>query len=42
VAVVAAPALGFTFSPDGLKNVTVPVQLWRAEDDVIVPHPRYA
>ena len=41
-AVVAAPALGFTFSPDGLKNVKVPVQLWRAANDVIVPHPRYA
>lgn len=41
-AVVVAPALGFTFSPDGLKNVRMPVQLWRAEDDVILPHPRYA
>lgn len=41
-AVVAAPALGFTFSPDGLKNVKVPVQLWRAENDMVVPHPRYA
>ncbi len=41
-AVVAAPALGFTFSPDGLRSVKVPVQLWRAENDVIVPHPRYA
>ncbi len=41
-AVVAAPALGFAFSPEGLKNVKVPVQLWRAENDVIVPHPRYA
>jgi predicted dienelactone hydrolase len=41
-AVVAAPALGFTFSPDGLRNVKVPVQLWRAENDVVVPHPRYA
>ncbi|MDB5796543.1 MAG: putative lipoprotein signal peptide [Paucimonas sp.] len=41
-AVVAAPALGFTFSPDGLKTVHIPVQLWRAEDDVILPHPRYA
>jgi predicted dienelactone hydrolase len=41
-AVVAAPALGFTFAPDGLKNVKVPVQLWRAENDVVVPHPRYA
>ena len=41
-AVVAAPALGFTFSPDGLKNLKVPVQLWRADNDVLVPHPRYA
>ena len=41
-AVVAAPALGFTFAPDGLKGVKVPVQLWRAENDVLVPHPRYA
>ena len=41
-AVVAAPALGFTFSPDGLTNVKVPVQLWRAENDTLVPHPRYA
>ncbi len=41
-AVVAAPALGFTYSPDGLKNVKVPVQLWRAENDAVVPHPRYA
>ena len=41
-AVVVAPALGFTFAPDGLKNVKVPVQLWRAENDVVAPHPRYA
>jgi predicted dienelactone hydrolase len=41
-AVVAAPAMGFVFSPDGLKNVTIPVQLWRAEDDAILPQPRYA
>lgn len=41
-AVVAAPAIGFAFSPDGLKDVKVPVQLWRAEHDTLVPHPRYA
>lgn len=41
-AVVAAPALGFTFAPDGLKDVKLPVQLWRAENDDVVPHPRYA
>ncbi|WP_218190980.1 alpha/beta hydrolase family protein [Enhydrobacter aerosaccus] len=31
--VVAAPAFGFAFSPDGLKNVRIPVQLWRAAED---------
>ena len=41
-AVVAAPALGFTFAPEGLKNVKMPVQLWRAENDTVLPHPRYA
>lgn len=41
-AVVAAPALGFVFAPDGLKEVTVPIQLWRAGNDVILPHPWYA
>jgi predicted dienelactone hydrolase len=38
-AVVAAPAIGFTFGGTGLKNVRVPVQLWRAEDDTILPSP---
>jgi len=41
-AVVAQPALGFTFVPDGLKGVTVPVQLWRAEEDHVLPNPDYA
>jgi predicted dienelactone hydrolase len=40
--VVAAPALGFTFTPDGLRHVTVPVQLWRADADTILPAPYYA
>lgn len=40
--VVAAPALGFTFAPAGLANVRQPVQLWRAADDRILPHPDYA
>lgn len=39
---MAAPALGFALSPDELKNVMIPVQLWQAEDDVILPHSRYA
>jgi predicted dienelactone hydrolase len=41
-AVVAAPAVGYAFGRDGLKDVTVPVQLWRAGDDHILPHPDYA
>jgi predicted dienelactone hydrolase len=41
-AVIAAPALGFTFGPKGLKAITVPVQLWRDEDDHILPNPDYA
>lgn len=41
-AVVAAPAVGFAFAPDGLRNVNVPVQLWSAENDVLVPQARYA
>jgi predicted dienelactone hydrolase len=38
-AIIAAPALGFTFSADGLKEVTVPIELWRAADDRILPNP---
>lgn len=41
-AVVAAPALGFAFAPDGLRDVAVPVQLWRAADDRVLPAPEYA
>jgi predicted dienelactone hydrolase len=40
-AVVAAPAIGFTFTKDGLKNVLIPIQLWRAGDDHILPSPGY-
>jgi predicted dienelactone hydrolase len=36
-AVVAAPGLGFTFVPNGLLNVTVPVQLWSGQQDINVP-----
>lgn len=39
--VVAAPALGFTFAPDGLSAVTQPVQLWQAQRDQILPSPFY-
>jgi predicted dienelactone hydrolase len=41
-AVIAAPAIGFTFTRAGLKNVLIPVQLWRAGDDTILPSPDYA
>ena len=41
-AVIAAPALGFTFGRDGLAGVRAPVQLWRAEQDAVLPHPFYA
>ncbi len=41
-AVIAAPALGFTFGKAGLRDVSVPIQLWRAENDYILPHPWYA
>jgi predicted dienelactone hydrolase len=40
--VAAAPALGYTFTREGLSGVTQPVQLWRAENDRVLPHPFYA
>lgn len=39
--VVAAPALGYTFA-GGLSTVRQPVQLWRADDDRLLPAPHYA
>lgn len=39
--VVAAPALGFTFV-NGLSAVRIPVQLWRADQDQVLPAPDYA
>ncbi|ARN19410.1 alpha/beta hydrolase family protein [Piscinibacter gummiphilus] len=41
-AVVAAPALGFTFSRESLAGITLPVQLWRADADTVLPSPWYA
>ncbi|HWB47686.1 MAG TPA: alpha/beta hydrolase [Stellaceae bacterium] len=37
-AVIAAPAAGYAFGKDGLSAVSVPVQLWRAENDKITPN----
>jgi predicted dienelactone hydrolase len=36
-AVIAAPGLGFTFTPEGLASVIAPVQLWSGADDTSVP-----
>ena len=35
-AVIAAPAVGYSFEPNGLANVRIPIQLWSGEHDVIV------
>ncbi len=40
-AVIAEPALGFTFTAESLGSVKIPVQLWRAEFDKILPEPFY-
>jgi predicted dienelactone hydrolase len=40
--VSAAPAMGYSFSKAGLAKVTQPLQLWRAENDQILPDPFYA
>jgi predicted dienelactone hydrolase len=37
-AVIAAPGLAFTFAPDRLSSVSVPVQLWSADQDANVPY----
>lgn len=39
--VVAAPALGFAFSREGLAAVRQPVQLWEAGRDQVLPAPWY-
>src|SRR5215831_7492745 len=41
-AVIAAPAIGFSFSPEGLAGIKAPIQLWRGDSDEILPHPRHA
>ncbi|WP_199751576.1 MULTISPECIES: prolyl oligopeptidase family serine peptidase [unclassified Asaia] len=37
--VIAAPALGFTMTRASLAPVTLPVQLWQAMNDAILPSP---
>lgn len=36
VAVIAAPALGYSFEPQGLSEVRIPIQVWSAERDRVV------
>jgi predicted dienelactone hydrolase len=36
-AVIAAPAAGYLFGPGDLREVSVPIQLWRAENDSQAP-----
>jgi predicted dienelactone hydrolase len=37
-AVVAAPGLGFAMGPNAFGNVSVPIQLWSADQDTNVPY----
>jgi predicted dienelactone hydrolase len=41
-AVVAAPALGFAFTEESLAGIKAPIQLWRADEDQILPPADYA
>ena len=38
-AVIAAPAFGESFTTASLASITVPIQLWQAADDQILPAP---
>jgi predicted dienelactone hydrolase len=40
-AVIAAPAIGYSFTPEGLAGIKSPIQLWRGDSDEILPHPRH-
>jgi predicted dienelactone hydrolase len=41
-AVLAAPAIGYTFTREGLAEIRAPVQLWRGDADEVLPHPYHA
>lgn len=38
-AVMAAPGFGFAFSDESLRAITIPIQLWQAGEDQILPAP---
>jgi predicted dienelactone hydrolase len=41
-AVIAAPAIGYGFTPEALAGIKAPIQLWRGDSDEVLPHPRHA
>jgi predicted dienelactone hydrolase len=41
-AVIAAPALGFAFTPETLARIAIPVQLWRGDADEMLLQPWHA
>jgi predicted dienelactone hydrolase len=41
-AVIAAPAIGYSFTPEGLADIKASIQLWRGDSDEMLPHPRHA
>jgi predicted dienelactone hydrolase len=41
-AVIAAPAIGYAFTPEGLSGIKASIQLWRGDSDEVLPHPRHA
>ena len=41
-AVIASPAVAYSFSSEALSGVKLPIQLWRGDSDEILPHPNYA
>ncbi len=40
--VLAAPAFGYVFVPNGLASLDLPVQLWRGRQDEVLMHPWHA
>jgi predicted dienelactone hydrolase len=41
-AVIAAPAIGYFFTPKALAGIKASIQLWRGDNDEFLPHPRHA
>lgn len=39
--VSAAPAIGYALTPASLKTLAMPIQLWQAENDRVLPKPLY-